>query len=151
FSNGGTPEMLVEVKGNPLKLADSPQILNGGRDLLFTLTTETSVDRWDKAQIVVQSLSSGQRKVVLQGGSAARYVLTGHLVYVLGATLLAVPFNARNLEINGAPVPVLEGVMRGTTPDSSGYANFAISESGSLVYVPGTTSGVGGRQTLALV
>ncbi len=151
FSNGGTPEMLVELKGNPLKFADSPQVLNGGRDLLFTLTTETSGDRWDKAQIVVQSLSSGQWKVVLQGGSAARYVSTGHLVYVLGTTVLAVPFNARNLEMNGAPVPVLEGVTRGTTPDSSGYANFAISESGSLVYVPGTASGVGGQQTLALV
>jgi len=46
---------------------------------------------WDEAQIVVQSLESGQRTVVVQAGKDARY-LSGHLLYVRQGTLLAVPF-----------------------------------------------------------
>ena len=34
-----------------------------------------------RAQIVVQSLETGVRKTLIEGGSDARYVPTGHIVY----------------------------------------------------------------------
>ena len=49
---------------------------------------------WDKAQVVVQSLKSRQRKILVEGGSDARYLPTGHLVYALGGSLFAVVFGA---------------------------------------------------------
>ena len=72
---------------------------------------------------------------MIQGGRDARYVPTGHLVYVLGGTLLAVPFEADSLEVTGGPVPMAEGVM--TAGEFAGTAQFAVSDAGSLVYVSG--------------
>ena len=40
-------------------------------------------NRWDQAQVVVQSLSSGRRTVLMQGGSDARYVPTGQRFLML--------------------------------------------------------------------
>ena len=54
---------------------------------------------WDDAQIVVYSLETGERKVLIDGGRDARYVPTGHVVYVLDGTLLAVPFDVDTLEV----------------------------------------------------
>src|SRR5262249_44419125 len=87
-AQGGQPELLVGVKTG--ELAHGPQMLPDGRAVLFTLASGTDSDRWDKAKIVVQTLSSGERKTLIEGGSDARYVSTGHLVYALGGTLFAV-------------------------------------------------------------
>jgi eukaryotic-like serine/threonine-protein kinase len=112
--------------------------LPGGQAVLFTLATGTATDRWDKAQIVVHSLNSGERKVLIEGGSDGRYLHTGHLVYALGGALLAVPFDLKRLEVRGGPVPVVEGVRR--TGSTTGAAQFDVSNGGSLIYIPGPTS-----------
>ena len=49
-----------------------PQMLPGGEWVLFTLTSAAGVTRWDEAQIVVQSLDSGERKILWEGGSDVR-------------------------------------------------------------------------------
>ena len=49
---------------------------------------------WDEAQIVVQSLDSGPAEDSHPGGTDGRYLPTGHLVYALRGTVLAVPFDA---------------------------------------------------------
>ena len=103
-----------------------------GGELLFTLGYGRN---WHDARIVAQSLESGERKVLIQGGRDARYVATGHLVYVLDGTLLAVPFDADSLEVTGGPVPMAEGVMTGG--GFAGTAQFAVSDAGSLVYYSG--------------
>ncbi len=56
--------------------------------LLFSMTKRTSpdLDRWDDGQIVVQSLETGVRKTIIEGGNDARYVPTGHIVYASGGT-----------------------------------------------------------------
>ena len=115
-ANGGTPELLV--KG----YIGSPQLLPDGKSLIFT-----DVSRY---VIVVQSLESGKRKD-LCAGAGAHYLPTGHLVYGLPHknSLFAVPFDLRALEVKGGPVPIVEGV----------YIMFACSNSGTLVYVTGTT------------
>ncbi len=146
--NGGQPVSVVTVK--PTELAFGPEILPGGDSLMFTLSKETGTDRWDKAQIVIQSMKSGVRKILIPGGSDARYVPTGHIVYALGATLFAIPFDVKKLQTTGGPVPVLEGVARSAS-GSTGAAHYSFSSNGSLVYIPGD-AGVGfGQSTLALV
>jgi len=132
--NGGKPDLLASVKGD--EQAHGPQILPGGQTVLFTLATGAGAPAWDKAQIVVQSLRSGERKTLIEGGSDARYVPTGHVVYALGGTLFAVPFNLRRLEVTRGPAPIVEGVRRGSAL-GSGTAQFSFSSTGSLIYVPG--------------
>jgi Tol biopolymer transport system component len=85
----------------------------------------------------VQSLDTGARKVVLEGARDARYVPSGHLVYVASGDLLAIPFDAAALKITGGPVPLVDDVARANN-SFSGAAHFAVSNEGTLVYVPGS-------------
>jgi serine/threonine-protein kinase len=146
--SGGTPEVLVSVK--PDELAFGPQILPGGKGLLFTLAKgKASDDRWDTADIVVQSLPSGERKTIIQGGSDARYLPTGHIVYALSGVIFAVPFDVQRLQVLGLPVPVIEGVRRSAS--NTGAAQFSVAANGSLVYLPGPISTGNGLRELAIV
>ena len=117
-----------------------PFILPGGRAVLFTINFQGQPI--DNAQIAVLDLKTGQKKVLIRGGSDARYVDTGHLVYAAAATLRAVRFDLGRLEVTSDPVPMVEKVtMSGTT----GTADFALSRNGTLVYVPGEITGGAGR------
>ena len=136
---GGKPETLVRVIEG--EIAHGPQMLPDGRHVLFTVATGTSADRWDKAKVVLQSLDSDDRETLIDGGSDGRVLPTGHIVYALGGTLLAVPFDLRRLKVRGTPVPILEGVRRGNTPEvNPGVAHFSVSNTGALIYVPGPVS-----------
>ncbi len=146
--NGGTPE--VVVKTNADEFAHGPQMLPGGKAILFTLAKGILNDRWDKARIVVQSLASGDRQILFEGGSDARYVPTGHLVYALAGVVLAIPFDAQRLQVAGGPVSIVQGVRRAGA-GQTGTAQFSVAENGSLVYVPGPVSTVSGARELALV
>jgi len=134
-ASGGTPEKLVRLNGD--EEANAPQLLPGGRSVLFTLAEGSTGSRWERASIVVQSVASGERKVLVRAANYARYVPTGHLVYAVGGVLLAVPFDLARLEVTGAPVPVIEGIRRS---NNTGVVHFSFSDSGSLVYVPGPAS-----------
>jgi Tol biopolymer transport system component len=137
--NGGQPEPIASVKGG--EVAAFPEMLPGDRAVLFTVATSAAADRWDKAHIVVQPLGPGpgERKTLVEGGSDASYVRTGHLVYALAGTLVAVPFDERRLEVTGGKANVVEGVRRG----NQGAAQFGVSNTGTLVFIPGPAFGPG--------
>ena len=134
-ADGGTPEVLIALTGTA-EVGHGPQVLPSEKAVLFTLGDGRN---WDDAQIVVHSLETGERKVLIEGGRDARYVPTGHLVYVLDGTLLAVPFDVDKLEVTGGPIPMAEGVM--TAVGFTGAAQFSVSDTGALVYVTGSDLG----------
>jgi len=138
-ASGGKAETIVTVKEN--EQAHGPWMLPGGNAIVFTLATlatgSVGEDRWDTARIVAQSLTSGERRVLIEGGSDARYVPNGYLVYARSGTILAVPFDAQELTVTGGPVPVLEGVARPI--GATGTSQFSTSDNGSLVFVPGAS------------
>jgi serine/threonine-protein kinase len=139
--NGGTPELLVSVK--PGEVAHGPQVLPGGRTVLYTVSTGTTPELWDKAQVFVQSLTPGSaRQAIIPAGTDARYVPTGHVVYAVGGVLFAVPFDLGRLQVTGGPVPVVEGIRRSAS-GVTGSVQFSFSRTGSLIYIPGPVSTVG--------
>ncbi len=151
--NGGTPEALFKPETGDI--ADSPQMLPGGDAVLYAalkLPDWTSgTDRWDKADIVVYSCKIGKRMVLVHGGSAPRYVPTGHIVYALGTNLLMRPFDLKRLKVMGGPTIILEGVMRSENA-GTGAANFAFSDDGTLVFITSSSiSSAADRGVLALV
>jgi serine/threonine-protein kinase len=146
--NGGAPDVVVRTKTD--EIAHGPQLLPGGKAVLFTLAKASSAERWDQAKIVVQSLTSGERKVLIDRGSDARYLPTGHLVYALEGVVLAVAFDVRRLEVSGGPISLVEGVKRSDGP-ATGTAQFSVAANGSLVYVPGPVTHGAGERTLALL
>ena len=121
---GGTKQHLITLDSG--EYGHGPQILPGGKAVLFTVGRGGI---WDDAQIVVQDLETGERKVLINGGTDARYVPTGHLVYAREGTLLSMPFDLARLEVTGGPVPIVEGVMQ-TDANQTGAAQFSFSRNG---------------------
>jgi Tol biopolymer transport system component len=125
-------------------------MLPGGKALLFSIATVADgVARWDKAQVVVQTTATGARKTIVDGGSGARYVQTGHLLYAIGGVVFAVPFDPVRQAVLGEPVPVVEGVRRA---GNAGIAtvHLVTSNTGSLVYMPGSANTATTARALAL-
>jgi serine/threonine-protein kinase len=128
---GGEPKVLTKPDTGNHELDHLfPSFLPGGKAVLFTITS--SATPLQTAQIAALDLKTGQKKILLRGGSSAVYVETGHLVYAAGGTLRAVRFDPVRLEVLSDPVPVAEQVMISGT----GAANFAVSRTGTLVFVP---------------
>ena len=128
---GGTPQLLtrLEKKDNSQRW---PEFLPGGKAILFAASATTS--SWVNAQVGVQSLGTGERLNLIQGGTNPRYAPSGHLVYAQGGGLTAVLFDPQRFAVKGPPVPVVERVLQSTV---SGVAQYNFSSTGSLVYIPG--------------
>src|SRR4029434_6460020 len=56
-----------------------------------------------------------------------------HLLFAVGETIRAVPFDLERLDVKGVPLPVLEDVAMNLT---DGAAAFDVSENGTLAYLP---------------
>jgi len=132
-ANGGVPEQILKAEDG--RRAMSPQLLPGGRAVLFTLTRQAS---WDEAEIVVQPLDGGPRQSITVG-TDARYISSGHILYAVRGAILAMPFDVGALKTTGGPVSVVEGVARAPIAQS-GAAHFAVSRDGTLVYVTSYSS-----------
>jgi eukaryotic-like serine/threonine-protein kinase len=114
-----------------------PEMLPGGRALLFTIIP--SAGRAYVPQIAVLDLQTRKESVVVNGGSDAHYVASGHLVYVAGdKTLRAIAFDPVTLMTHGIAVPVVPDVVT-TVPAVSGGGNVdaVVADNGTLVYVRG--------------
>jgi Tol biopolymer transport system component len=135
-SVGGTPAPLAALMNGEVNQR-WPEILPGGKAVLFTVTRSPA--SFHNADLVVQPLAGGERKIVLRGGSYGRYMQSGHLVYVHDGSLLAAPFDLGRLEVTGQPVTLIEGV---SSYAGSGGAQVAVSATGTLVYLPGPSTSV---------
>ena len=115
-----------------------PQVLAGGNVVLF-VSFGQSPDI-DQTSIDVVTLSDGVRKTLVRGGTAPRYVSSGHLIYSNRGALFAIPFDVARLETRGNAVRVLEDVR---FRDADGAVDVTVSRDGTLVYragVRGTAS-----------
>jgi len=142
-ANGGEPEMVATVNFDEGELAwGLPDFLPNGKNLLFTIRVDTGF------QTAVLSLESGEQKVVLENAKQAYYLPTGHLIYEQGATgtLMAAPFDSAGLEVTGDSVPVVQGVRQ----TLNGYVDYALSDEGTLAYVP-DAAGASPRYSLVWV
>ena len=119
-----------------------PHVLPGGDAVLFTLT-RSRFTRWDEAETWVHSRRTRTAKLLITGGADARYVSSGHLLYVREGALLAVPFDLDRLEVTGGAVGVVPDVMQAAyiagLPNETGAMQASVSATGTLAYIPGGT------------
>ncbi len=127
-SGGGTPELLAGATESGGAVYVAPVLLPDGRAVLFTLI-EGNAER-----VAILDLETREQRVLIEDGQNASYAATGHIVYARGTTLMAQPFDVDRLVVTGEPVVVLEGVQN---PGVNTAADYALSASGTLVYVPG--------------
>ena len=129
-SDGGTPEVLVPARHSD-QYFHGPQLLPGARAVLYTLG---GWGAWDDGTVVVYSLDTEEHTTLLEGARDARYVSTGHIVYVTGGSLVAVPFDPNTRTLTGGRVPLAERIV---TSETTGAAQFSVSDSGTLFYLSG--------------
>jgi eukaryotic-like serine/threonine-protein kinase len=110
-----------------------PEVLPDGDSILFSIMKNFSAN---DAETGILSIKARIWHSILPNASNAHY-LSGHLVYVHGGTLMAVPFDLKSLSVTGTPAQMLHGVL--ANPDD-GYGNLAVAPSGNLVYVNGPES-----------
>ena len=137
-ADGGTPHAITRLDAARGEFSHRwPEVLPEANAVLYTVGTEGS---WDDAEIVVQSLKSGERHTVVEGGTNPKYLPDGRLLYVRRGSVFAVPFDARTLRATAGATPVLTGVLE----SSDGAMELSVSRTGSVAYVSGN-SGTAGR------
>jgi eukaryotic-like serine/threonine-protein kinase len=136
-ANGGSPELLIPVTDGEQMYG--PELLPGGNAVLFSVTKDQGPARWNQAQVVVQSLATGQRSVVAPRGYDARFLATGHLLYALDDDVYAVAFDANRLTTSGNAVPVVQNVQRPVGLVAAAL-NLVVSNEGTLVYLAAQSS-----------
>ena len=129
-ADGGTAETLIapdpqEGRGD----YRFPQVLPGDNAILYT----------NVSHVEVFLPETGERQIVLNDAHYARFVNSGHLVFLRNSVLMAVPFDVEQLKVTGPSVPLIEDIRL----DSAGQVpQIAISHDGTMVYAPaGSESG----------
>ena len=107
-----------------------PEVLPGGAAVLFTVWHTTLKD----AAVDILLLKTGERRTLVTGGSGARYVPTGHLVYAQMGALVAAPFDLNTLSLGELRLPVIEEINQ---VQGYGSARLSFSPAGTLVYERG--------------
>jgi serine/threonine-protein kinase len=142
-SEGGTPVPVTKL--NPGEQTHRwPQVLPGSQAVLFT-SAAALAPSYDGANVEVVSLKTGERKTVERGGFFPRYLPTstgtGHLVYLRGSTLFAVPFDPRRLATTGSPAPIIEDVAANNVGGGDFAFGGAPSGPATFVYLAGKEQG----------
>jgi serine/threonine-protein kinase len=128
-ADGGAPTSLTTLAKGELVHA-FPQVLSGGKAVLFTAYTNQTLDV-SSASIRVVTVADGRQRTLVQSATSPRYLPSGHLVYVMQNKLFAVPFNADTLETSGSAIPVLEDLAVHSVTNTAYYD---ASQTGTFVY-----------------
>jgi Tol biopolymer transport system component len=129
-----------------------PLPLPGGRSLIYTARHRGQT--WGDEDLVAQQLATGERKVLLRDATDARYLDSGHLLFLRRGTLCAVAFDSQRLELRGTPVPVVDAVSQALTDtftgDISGAGQFAVASNGALAFLPGAAPAYPDRRIVSI-
>ncbi len=127
-AEGGQPAVITTLDLSRGETAYRyPTFLPDGHHLVY------SVQSTDPANtgVFARSLDSPDRTRVLDAVSMVAYAEPGYLIYQDSGALMAQPFDATRLRLNGTPTRIAERI---TLNPNLGLAAFAVSESGALVY-----------------
>jgi serine/threonine-protein kinase len=129
-AGGGKAEPVTKIRAQEGELQHRfPELLPGGKVLLYAIGYG---GEWDEATIVAERLDTGERKVLVKGGTSPRYLPSGHLAYARSGSLYAVAFDAPSLTTAGPPAEVARDILIGPT----GLAQMDVSQNGMLVTAP---------------
>jgi Tol biopolymer transport system component len=143
FSDGKILRRVSAAGGEPVAVTQLdqqegnhrwPYFLPDGRHFLYT----TFGLQPDKHAIMIGSLDSPERIRLIDSESMAAYAPPGFLIFQRSGTLLAQPFDAKQLRLTGDPVRLAEDVANVAL---SGRAAFDVSHNGVLVYRTGQPGG----------
>lgn len=124
---GGTPEPFTTFDAALRETNHRWPVSIQGTDVLL-FVAHYGGGSYDKANIIAQSLRTGKRKVVVQGGTYPSYA-GGYLFWVNNSKLLAAPFDLSSLELAAPAIPGPQSIFT----SNGGAAAFALSSTGVAV------------------
>jgi serine/threonine-protein kinase len=137
---GGTAEVLtIPDKSREEANHRLPHWLPDGKGVLFTIFK----DFFDQEpRVALLDLKTRKWRVLLEDAADARYVPTGHVIFLRQGTLMAVPFDLQREQLVGPPVAVVSSVIQALNAGGVNTAagQFAISDAGTLAYAAGSLS-----------
>jgi serine/threonine protein kinase len=102
---GGTPRPVTALDASKMEETHRwPSFLPDGDHFLFFARSNT----WEHIGIYVQSLKTGEKKLVLRGRTNAVYASPGYLLFMRDESLMAQPFSLRQLKLTGEPAVIAE-------------------------------------------
>jgi Tol biopolymer transport system component len=120
-ASGGVPTLLTQPRREEGEISHlGPQVLEDSRTILFALA------RADGVVPALLNVETGEWRVVPGIRGAGFYAPSGHLLYLQGETLFAVPMSLADGTITGPPEALFDGVSN----------DVALSADGTLAYVP---------------
>jgi serine/threonine-protein kinase len=129
--DGGEPELIARPDpARDERLYAWPELLPDEQHVLLTVMPRSP---GTPPRIVQLNLQTRESRVVLTGGTFARYAATGHLVYSVGPKLYAIRFDPESAETRGAAIPVPD--IEIATATDNGAAEFAVARDGTLVTI----------------
>ncbi len=119
----------IETPGRPGYQGDYPKLLPGSRNMLVSSQGGNTVE--------LIALDSGEVTTLVNEGTNASYLPSGHLhlVWTHEDSLLAAPFDLSSRSMTGEARTVIEGVL--TEIHVGALSHYAVSDQGTLVYLPG--------------
>jgi hypothetical protein len=140
-ARGGDPVVLTTPDGAQEESDHRlPSCLPDGRGILFTVARPMLGSVFDlKPRVALFDSRTGARKFLIDDASDARYVRTGHVVFLRRGVLWAVPFDLREMEISGPETPVRSGIIQALVPSSRNTmaGQYGVSRAGHLIFAPG--------------
>jgi len=130
-AEGGTAEPATRLDEQDGEIGHwFPDLLPDGRHVL--------ISRWrtslNDMSVGVASLDDGEIRDLVPRASFARFVPPDRLLFTRAGAIHVVSFDPDRLEVSGEPVMLVDGVEQLW---SNGGSPWTVSESGTLIYLPG--------------
>ena len=134
-SSGGTPETVTALDHSRGELTHRwPYFLPDGHHFFYFATNFSGASA-EGESIYLADLDSKESKLLFHARSSAVYT-PGYIMFVRDRTLMAQPFDEKQLEIRGQPFPIAEQVQY---DESTWRGVFSSSFNGVLAYQGGNT------------
>jgi serine/threonine-protein kinase len=140
-ADGGEPERVTSLDAVKEWRHTLPHLLPGGRALLYT----AGVADGDTlgTRVMAHRFDTGDTQLLLDNAADARFVASGHLLFMRRGTLMAAPFDVERVAFTGPAIAVVDGIVQSVGASNSNAetyrGQFELAANGTMVYLSGGT------------
>jgi Tol biopolymer transport system component len=138
-ADGSTPERVTSVDTRTEWRHTTPHVLPDGRTMLYTVGVADGDTLGTR--VMAYRFDTREAQLLLDNAADARFLASGHLLYMRRGTLMAAPFDAERVAFTGAEIAMLDGVVQAVGATNAGsetyHGQFQVAANGTLVYLSG--------------